>query len=147
MKKLLTGVLLLFLISSFAILQNTVNTDDITGTWLSQKKDGKIEIYKSGNEYAGKLVWASKMYEPDGITSKKDKNNPNEQLRSRNLKDLPMLSGFVFKNGTWTDGRIYDPESGKTYRSIIKLTNNKLNIRGYIGISLFGRTTEWTRVR
>lgn len=53
----------------------------------------------------------------------------------------------------WVSGRIYDPNNGKTYRCIIRLAQDKrgtgpdrLILRGYIGVSLFGRTTEWVRV-
>ena len=61
---------------------------------------------------------------------------------------LKMLHGFSFKTDEWTDGKIYDPESGKTYSAYMKLENkDKINLRGYIGISLFGRTSEWTRQR
>ena len=48
---------------------------------------------------------------------------------------------------TWTDGSILDPDNGKTYRSTLKLADNgrPLEVRGYIGISLFGRTQRWIR--
>ena len=47
---------------------------------------------------------------------------------------------------TWAKGTIYDPEDGKTYKCKMTLTDPKtLGVRGYIGISLIGRTTVWTR--
>jgi uncharacterized protein (DUF2147 family) len=95
----------------------------------------------------GKLIWSNKMYEADGVTSKKDLKNAEEKLRNRNLKDLLLLTEFIFEDGAWTDGKIYDPKSGKTYSSTMKLEGNTLNIRGYVGISLLGRTTVWTRVK
>jgi uncharacterized protein (DUF2147 family) len=57
------------------------------------------------------------------------------------------LSGFKFAgDNLWEDGTIYDPENGKTYRCKITLESpNRLNVRGFVGISLFGRTTVWTR--
>jgi uncharacterized protein (DUF2147 family) len=59
-----------------------------------------------------------------------------------------ILSNFVHAGGNkWEDGKIYDPNNGKKYSCNMKLKdNNTLEIRGYIGISLFGRTEVWTRL-
>lgn len=58
-----------------------------------------------------------------------------------------MLTGFRFDgDDEWKDGDIYDPESGKTYSCYLSLKdNNTLKVRGYIGVSLFGRSETWTR--
>ena len=125
----------------------TADADKILGVWLSEDKTGKIDIYKAGNKYFGKLIWGKTMYEVDGITSKKDVKNKNERLRSRELKNLVMLTEFVYHDGVWDGGEIYDPYSGKTYDCTLKLKDGKLNIRGYVGVSLFGRTTVWERLR
>lgn len=122
-------------------------SDKVLGQWLSEDKDGKIEIYKTGDRYFGKLVWASRMYEPDGKTPRKDEKNPNEEQRSRNLKDLVLLTNFIYDDGVYSDGKIYDPKTGKTYSCKMTVNGDKLNIRGFVGISLFGRTTIWTRVK
>ena len=121
--------------------------DRITGVWLSQNKHGKIEIYKNGGKFFGKLIWGDKMYAPDGKTSLKDDNNPDQKLKSRDLKDLIMLTDFVYKDDEWTDGKIYDPEAGKTYSCNLTLKNGQLRIRGYILTPMFGRTETWTRVQ
>lgn len=137
-------VLALLCLGSFATLAQTKATD-VVGVWLSEKKNGKVEVYQQGNRFYGKLIWSENMYEGDGKTSKKDANNPDKALAQRPLKDLLLLRDFVFDDGEWVDGTIYDPESGKTYSCTMKLDGEKLNIRGFIGISLFGRTTMWTR--
>lgn len=147
MKKVIYVFVLAFFFVSKMHAQVITEGDKVLGVWLSEEKDGKVEVYKSGNKYMGKLIWSKNMYEPDGVTSKKDIKNAEEKLRSRNLKDLPLLADFVFEDGAWTDGKIYDPKSGKTYSSTMKLQGNTLNIRGYVGISLLGRTTVWTRVK
>jgi uncharacterized protein (DUF2147 family) len=60
---------------------------------------------------------------------------------------LIILRDFKHDDGEWTGGRIYDPQNGKDYKCFMKLKDNKtLNVRGYIGISLLGRTEVWTRV-
>ena len=146
MRKFAT-ILLLNMLAVSRIFAQTADADKILGVWLSEDKTGKIDIYKAGNKYFGKLVWGKTMYEVDGITSKKDVKNRNERLRSRNLKDLVMLTEFVYHDGVWDGGVIYDPYSGKTYDCTLKLRDDKLNIRGYVGVSLFGRTTVWERIQ
>ena len=86
------------------------------------------------------------MFEADGKTSKKDLKNDDQKLRGRNLKDLVLLNNLIYENGEYTGGKIYDPKNGSTYKCYMVLDGNKLNIRGYIGISLIGRTSVWTRV-
>jgi uncharacterized protein (DUF2147 family) len=58
-----------------------------------------------------------------------------------------MMSHFTYDGKNhWGGGRIYDPETGKTYRCKLTLdSDHKLEVRGYIGISLLGRTMVWTR--
>ena len=145
MKKLPLVLILLLAMAANAFAQ-TSGGGMILGVWLSENKDGKIEVYKSGNKYFGKLIWGKTMYEADGTTSRKDVENKDEKLRSRNLKDLVMLTNFTYHDNTWEGGEIYDPYSGKTYSCTLKLKDGKLNIRGYVGVSLFGRTSVWERV-
>ena len=121
------------------------NADAVTGNWLNEEKDAKVQIYRHGDKYSGKLVWIARALEDDGKTPRKDSKNPDAALRGRGLLNLVILSGFVFEDGEWTDGKIYDPKSGKTYSSKMKLKGNTLEIRGYVGLSMFGRTTVWTK--
>lgn len=121
--------------------------DRIIGVWLSQDKDGKIEIYKTAsNTYCGKIVWSKRgFYEADGKTLRTDVNNPNAALQHRPIKHMVILTDFVYEDGQWEAGKIYDPKSGKTYSCQMKMEQGNLHIRGYIGISLIGKTTRWTR--
>jgi uncharacterized protein (DUF2147 family) len=114
---------------------------------LTQNKEAKIEIYKSPtNHYFGKIVGSKKsFYEADGKTFNKDVKNEDINLRKRTIKDLMMLSNFTYSDGIWSNGTIYDPNNGKNYSCKMKLKQGKLEIRGYIGISIFGRTEIWTR--
>ncbi|NML22258.1 DUF2147 domain-containing protein [Pseudoflavitalea sp. G-6-1-2] len=142
MKQFLLLTVLSFFTAAAAFSQQG---DQILGQWLSEEKDGKIEVYKQGSKFFGKLVWADKMYEADGKTSRKDVKNTDESQRSRPLKDLILLTNFVYDDGTYVDGKIYDPKSGKTYSCKMTLNGNMLNIRGYVGLPMFGRTSVWTR--
>ena len=114
--------------------------DAILGEWLSQEKDGKIIIFKQGDQYFGKISWGK-------TPGRKDGKNPDEKLRSRELLGAVILKNFKFTGSAWENGTIYDPNSGKTYDCILKVKdgNKTLDIRGFVGISMFGRTSTWTR--
>lgn len=117
----------------------------IVGKWLNEEKDGRIEIYESKGKYYGKLVWMKDPYEADGKTLKRDVKNKNSKLKGQPLLNSVIFSGFKFEEGKWVDGEVYDPRSGKTYSSEIKLKNNKLELRGYIGNPIFGKTAVFTK--
>lgn len=145
LKKILFGVF--FLISSGAFAQ-VGSQDKLLGIWLMENKESKIQIFKKENRFNGKLVWSKDMYDADGKTSKKDVNNKNGSLRSRDLKDLPLLFDFTYDEGEWKDGKIYDIKSGKDYKCIIKMNGPDIMlVRGYIGISLLGKTVSFSRVK
>ncbi len=133
----------LLLLSTLILHANSLassSPDVILGEWLSQEKDGKINIYKQGDKFYGKITWSK-------TPGKKDINNPDPKLRSRDIVNTVILQDFKFTGSAWEDGKIYDPKSGKTYDCILKVKeNNKvLDIRGYVGVPMFGRTSTWTR--
>ncbi len=143
MKKIATIVAAFFIcVNMFA---QTVSADAILGTWLTGSGKGKVQIYKEGNKYNGKIVWLKEPNREDG-TAKLDKNNSDKSLQTRPIMGLNMLKGFIFDEDKWTDGTIYDPENGKTYSCKITFRDGKLDVRGYMGISLIGRTDTWFKV-
>jgi uncharacterized protein (DUF2147 family) len=118
--------------------------DAVLGKWWTPKRDGQIEIYKSiRGKYFGRLVWGKSA-------GKKDDKNPDPSLRSRELVGINLFTNFTYDAGDkeWEDGSIYDPSSGKTYSCKLWLTDDgkTMNVRGYIGFSLLGRTEKFTRV-
>lgn len=122
------------------------NKDAIVGKWLNPSGEGQIEIYKKGDKYYGKLAWM-KESSLNG-KPKLDSKNPDENLRKRALLNLEILKDFVYDDGKWTDGTIYDPKSGKTYSCNLSLkSTDVLNVRGYVGISLLGRSETFRRVK
>jgi uncharacterized protein (DUF2147 family) len=124
------------------------NSDDILGVWLNEDKDAHVEVYKEGDKYFGKIVWLK--FPNDEVTGKPkvDDENPDESLQNEPVLGLVLLKDFVFDEDEWDSGTIYDPKNGKTYDCYMVLKDkDNLKIRGYIGISLLGRTTYWTRVR
>ena len=77
-----------------------------------------------------------------------DVRNPDIGLRGRPLCGLRIGDGFITEQGSIaTGGKLYDPESGKTYSGKIALDGDRLKLRGYVGITLFGRSETWKRVR
>jgi uncharacterized protein (DUF2147 family) len=122
--------------------------DAILGKWLTGTGKAQIEIYKTNNKYNGKIVWIKNPNTPEG-KPKLDIKNPEASLQSRQLLGLVNLTNFDYdKDGQYENGKIYDPESGKTYSCEMTLKgNDNLNVRGYIGFSFIGRTDSWTRVK
>lgn len=126
-------------------LSATTWGQSISGVWFNDVQDAKIEIYKAINgKYYGKIIW---LKEPlRNGKPKVDKYNSKKNLQTRPIMGLVVLSGLEQKGDVFEHGTIYDPKSGKTYSCTVRRNgNDKLNIRGYIGASMFGRTTSWTR--
>jgi uncharacterized protein (DUF2147 family) len=122
--------------------KSQVKDNQIKGEWMSPKKDTRVLIYKEGEKYYGKITWGT------GIATK-DEKNPQAELRNRELIGLVILSNFSYNgDDTWAGGSIYDPREGKTYDCKMTLKEEKtLSIRGYVGISLFGRSEVWTKYK
>jgi uncharacterized protein (DUF2147 family) len=118
----------------------------ILGNWLVQDRDAIVNIYESGDRFEGKIVWLKTPLNKQG-TPMKDTNNVDKILRKRPALGLAILHGFAYtKDGSWENGTVYDPKNGKTYSCRITAVNkNQLEIRGYIGIALMGRTEIWNR--
>lgn len=140
-------LLLLFATWSITAFTNiNDNPDAILGVWLNSSGKGQIQLYKQGNKYFGKLVWLKEPNDEQG-KPKLDIKNPDKNAKTKPLIGLVILRDFVHDDGEWTGGRIYDPQNGKDYKCYMKLKDSKtLNVRGYIGISMIGRTEVWTRV-
>ncbi len=120
---------------------------NILGKWYTTNKEGIVEIYQCGSKLCGKIVWLKEPNKDDG-TPKTDENNPDASKKKQPIIGLSMLKGFVPDGDkAWEDGEIYDPKNGKTYSCEMELNGEVLEVRGYIGISLFGRTEKWTRVK
>lgn len=137
MKKMILLSALVFFFAAGSIMAG--NPDAVLGTWLVAAKDGKVKIFKCGSKYCGKLVW---LKNPDDL----DTNNPDPKKRTKKLMGTLMLHGFSYDDGEWEGGKIYDPGNGKTYSCKMWMDgNNKLWVKGYIGISIIGRKELWTR--
>jgi uncharacterized protein (DUF2147 family) len=128
---------------------------DIVGDWLVESRDAVIRIEPVGGEYQGHILWQlHDTYGPEdgpALNGKivTDRNNPDPALRSRPLTGLKLLTGLKFdpEAGKWKGGHVYNSDNGRTYNCLVRmLSPNRLQLRGYIGISLFGGSTVWSRV-
>jgi len=142
----LLSTLLLFLLTT-AFLKPTDNPDSLVGVWKTGEGTAMVRIYKNGEKYQGKIVWLKEPNDPETGKPKQDKNHPDEVNRTRPILGMINIWGFSFKEkDLWEDGNIYDPKNGSTYSCTIKMINpNTLEVRGYIGVSIIGRTDTWTR--
>lgn len=129
------------------------DADAVLGPWLTAEGKARVEIVKDHGVYDGRIVWLKEpLYPADdkqgmGGKPKVDRENPDPKLQTRPIIGLPLIQGFSYAgDNVWKDGKIYDPESGKLYSCKLTLMmDGRLKVRGYLGISLFGRTEIWTR--
>jgi uncharacterized protein (DUF2147 family) len=125
---------------------------DVIGSWQAAGNSSQLEIYPCGDKLCGKVAWLKHpnfMDAKDGPigTTKIDLKNPDPALRNRPILGLRVMEGLTpTGNDSWEQGKCYDPESGNTYKCRMHLASpEKLEMRGFIGIPLFGRTYVLTR--
>lgn len=127
-------------------------SDDILGSWKTEGGDSQLEFFRCGEKICGKIIW---LKVPNYIDSKDgpvgqikvDRKNPDPALRKHPILGLQVIKELTDKGDKrWGNGICYDPESGKSYKCKMKLVSpGRLELRGYIGISLIGRTFSLTR--
>ena len=141
---------LLALIISTSLITSPAFSADMTsavGDWLTiDDKTGKpksvVRITLVENELRGSVL---KIIDPA------EQNAVCEKCKGI-YKDKPVL-GLTFMWGlkkvgnNWANGKVLDPDNGKVYKAKVALfeAGKKLNVRGFIGFSLLGRTQTWIR--
>ncbi|MBD2701670.1 DUF2147 domain-containing protein [Spirosoma sp. BT702] len=137
------------LLLSLTAFAPKTDSEAVVGTWLNGTKKGHIQIYKQGGTYFGKLIWISEPNDPATGKPKTDSRNTDVSKRSRPLMNMVLMYNFKYDgDNVWSDGKIYNPEDGKEYNCKMTLQDaNTLQVRGYVGISLFGKTQTWTRIK
>jgi uncharacterized protein (DUF2147 family) len=121
-------------------------TTSPTGLWKNE--DGTFEIFENGGKLSARIVALREPKTPEG-KEKTDIHNPDRSKRDRPIIGLVFMSGFSRKSDTrWDNGTIYDPKSGSTYSCFMEFDGpDRIKVRGFIGISLIGRTDVWTRAQ
>ncbi|MBD2842981.1 DUF2147 domain-containing protein [Erythrobacter rubeus] len=126
-----------------AISSPAIAADSIAGRWLTEDEDAIVSIGKCGESTCGRIAKFI-VPPPDGL-DQRDINNPDPRLRKRKLLGLPVLFQFAEERDLWR-GRIYDPKSGKDYRSVVRRKSaNTLEVKGCIGP--FCQTQIWRRAK
>jgi len=130
-------------VATFVMLSAENEADSVIGLYWTPAKDGKVEIFKKDNKYYGKLILSGKSADD------KDQYNPDPKLRDRPLNGLVFLTDFEYseKESKWINGKVYGADKGKSYRAFMKLKSGNLLLRGYVGISLIGRTETFERIK
>ncbi|EDL49552.1 DUF2147 domain-containing protein [Erythrobacter sp. SD-21] len=115
----------------------------VEGRWVTEERDAVITIGDCGKSLCGRIT-KFLVAPPQGV-NQRDVNNRNASLRNRKLLGMPVLTGLTEDGDEWR-GQIYDPKSGKTYRSIIRRLNaSTLQVKGCLGP--FCQTQTWKRAR
>jgi len=143
-------ILSLFLFPVFNLFSQTNTTkegDKILGIWKTGTGRAHIKITKYSDKYGGKITWMKIPNKPDGAPKLDDKN-PDRSKNANPILGSNILLGFKYEgNKIYEGGTVYDPNNGKTYKCVITYQNDStLNVRGYLGITLIGRTDTWKRV-
>lgn len=133
--------------SLIALTILSATAQDVTGKWKTiddETGEAKsiVEIYKQDGKVYGKVV---------EILNPAKKNATCEECpgadKGKPIQGLVIMKGLEKDGDEYNDGTIMDPNSGKVYKCYIELDGpNKLDVRGYIGFSLLGRTQTWNRV-
>lgn len=131
--------LLAFALIAFAV--PAAAAEPVSGVWRTADKDALVRIGECGGSLCGRV--ARFLVPPPQGSDQRDVNNPEPQLRKRKLLGLTVLSGFREDGELWR-GTIYDPKTGKSYRSVMRrLDPNRLEVKGCIGP--FCKTQVWRK--
>jgi uncharacterized protein (DUF2147 family) len=137
LKNILVSIFLITICIS-RINSNIVLTDDaekIVGIWFTDDKTSKIQIYKNESKYFGKIIWMAS-------------NESKAELKIKPQVGYQIFRKFTFEgNNVWSGGQVSDPRSGLTVSGKLTLKDkNTLNVRGYLGAPMFGKTVILSRV-
>ena len=133
-------------VSTFLLLCAPVaSAQNVLG--LCDAGESHVEIYVCGDFVCGRIAELDELLDENG-NPKLDTSNPDPALRSRPILGMDLIAGFTPKGeGKWRGGTIYDPRDRKTYKCAMTLKpDGTLEVRGYVGLAVFGKTVVWTRV-
>lgn len=122
-----------------------VAANDITGLWITAQKGTIVEFYKVGDKYNGKAVW-TKQKDKDGKPLK-DVNNPDKAKRNNPIVGTDLVTGLTYnpKTNTYEGGKVYQPQTGKSFNCNIKLNKDKKSMQITGGTGFISKTLTWTR--
>nr|WP_315201866.1 DUF2147 domain-containing protein [uncultured Flavobacterium sp.] len=141
-KSIIFGLVVFFSIifnaQSQTVLGKWKTVDDETGQAKSI-----VEVYEKAGKIYGKVVEILRADHKKDVCSKCDGAEKNKPILG-----MIIINGLEKDDSEYNGGTILDPENGKKYKCYITLESpDKLKLRGYIGLSIMGRTQYWTRVK
>ena len=118
----------------------------LIGVWESDEKNLLIQISKEGSHFVGTMTYYQCATETI-MRSRVDIENPDPRLVGRKLLGLKLVEKLSYQgDDVWGGGKIYDPNSGKTYDARVQLTDvNTLVVRGYWKFRWLGRSMVFNR--
>lgn len=135
---------LIFVLTSWAGLIFAADIADPQGYWLSKKKDVVIDIQHCEDELCGYIYWIKEDEQQHDV------NNPDKELRGRSMCGIKVLWGMersASKPQKWKGGRIYKADDGEFFSAQIEMvSDDKMDLRGYIGMPAIGKTSPFSRV-
>ena len=107
--------------------------------------DGLVRIMEERGEFVGRV---EKVFSPPNESPNPRCDRCSGELRDQPVVGMAILRGIRREQDDFTQGTILDPDDGETYRCTVTMKDggNRLEIRGYLGLPVFGRTQTWTRV-
>ena len=139
-------MLTVLLASTVSAAGQNDDTLDPTGYWLTENERSIIHLSECDEGLCGEIAWIIE----DGM--RYDRENPEPAKRERELCGLQIIQGLEpdpDQPGRWIDGDVYNAEDGETYNLLVRVQDHEpdtLRVRGYVGMSIFGQTQEWSRV-
>ena len=126
----------------------TAQTDKIVGNYKVERNGvaSIVKIYKHENGYRAQVTWVDNLKKEDG-SIRTDEKNPDKNKRNVRADQIGLIDKVTYdaKDNVWTNGKIYDPTNGKTYKVKLWFDGDKvLKMRGYIGP--FFDTSEWKKI-
>jgi uncharacterized protein (DUF2147 family) len=147
MKKTIIGTLTLLIF--FSVGELFADPAPVVGSWRTVSEEGKeesiVEIYEQGGKIFGKIA---------KLTDPLDKNGKPHTCtecdgtdKDKPVLGLVIIRGLAPDGDKWSGGKILDPNNGTWYKCFLKAVDGgkKLEVRGYVGFSLLGRTQVWLK--
>jgi uncharacterized protein (DUF2147 family) len=125
-----------------SFLAKAAGPDDILGVWFTENNEAKILVYKSGNEYSGKIIWLKEPLDKYG-KPKRDINNPDPLRRNDPAIGIIVFKKMKYENNSWK-GTAYGPKRGKEAGCTLKL-KDKDTLVGTVKYGFFSGSQTWKR--
>jgi uncharacterized protein (DUF2147 family) len=139
------ALVLFTLISGAGAQQLTPKLQNAVGHWQAYsdgKPGGQVETYLQNGQLFGRVTKVRPSRTPKDVCDK-----CSGEYKNQLILGMVLLRNFHPDGEDWVGGTVVDPENGKEYKGKIWTEgNDKLHLRGYIGISLLGRTEAWVRI-